>query len=306
MNISQAKQIPLEAVLDHWGAIPTKETGKEIWYISPFREEKTASFHINSDRQIWHDFGIGKGGTIIDLVLVWLETNGHVTSISDALKWLDTHFPHGQYKVRVKPILAPLPDELITEKERRTIYHFIESRSLSHPKLLNYLQSRAINLDIAVKYLEQAHIWHRGKQKEYYGLAFPNDMKGFEFRNLYMKSSFGTKAITTLKAANDNVTHVFEGFMDFLSVLTMDETDQHRSTVIVLNSLSFHPQLLHDLDAYEGAIHSWYDNDTAGENMTKLLDVWAQSHDQIEHKPMNHLYEGHKDVNDWWMHCTMS
>ena len=35
-------------------------------YKSPLREEAEASFKVNTEREQWYDFGLGKGGGIID------------------------------------------------------------------------------------------------------------------------------------------------------------------------------------------------------------------------------------------------
>ena len=37
-------------------------------YLSLLREERTPSFSVSYDKNLWHDFGTGEGGSIIDLV----------------------------------------------------------------------------------------------------------------------------------------------------------------------------------------------------------------------------------------------
>ena len=36
-------------------------------YLSLLREERTPSFSVSYDKNLWHDFGTGEGGSIIDL-----------------------------------------------------------------------------------------------------------------------------------------------------------------------------------------------------------------------------------------------
>jgi hypothetical protein len=56
MNIDQAKStISIAEILDKVGAKPHKITEKEGWYFSPFREEKTASFHVLFKKNLWFD-----------------------------------------------------------------------------------------------------------------------------------------------------------------------------------------------------------------------------------------------------------
>jgi len=37
-------------------------------YLSLLREERTPSFSVSYDKNLWHDFGTGEGGSIIALV----------------------------------------------------------------------------------------------------------------------------------------------------------------------------------------------------------------------------------------------
>lgn len=39
----------------------------DLWYNAPYREERTPSFKVNKDRNVWFDFGLGRGGDIFTL-----------------------------------------------------------------------------------------------------------------------------------------------------------------------------------------------------------------------------------------------
>lgn len=67
MDIQTAKQIRLEEYLHSLGYSPLKRQGINLWYKSPFREETEASFKVNTERNQWYDFALGKGGNIIAL-----------------------------------------------------------------------------------------------------------------------------------------------------------------------------------------------------------------------------------------------
>ena len=49
----------------------------------PFHHEKTPSFHINAIKQVYHCFGCGVGGNVIDLVKGLVNTD-----FVGALRWL--------------------------------------------------------------------------------------------------------------------------------------------------------------------------------------------------------------------------
>ena len=43
--------------------------GGSFWGLCPFHGEKTASFHVLQDRQLYHCFGCGKGGVVLSFVM---------------------------------------------------------------------------------------------------------------------------------------------------------------------------------------------------------------------------------------------
>lgn len=67
MNIQGAKAIRLADYLQSLGYSPVKQQGNSLWYKSPFREESEPSFKVNTGLNQWFDFGLGKGGNILDL-----------------------------------------------------------------------------------------------------------------------------------------------------------------------------------------------------------------------------------------------
>lgn len=67
MTIEESKNIKLADYLHSLGYNPIKQQGNSLWYKSPLREEQEPSFKVNTDRNLWYDFGVGKGGNIIAL-----------------------------------------------------------------------------------------------------------------------------------------------------------------------------------------------------------------------------------------------
>src|SRR5262245_43411454 len=49
--------------------IPLKRAGRNFKALCPFHHEKTPSFVVNPDKQIYHCFGCGAGGNIISFVM---------------------------------------------------------------------------------------------------------------------------------------------------------------------------------------------------------------------------------------------
>lgn len=68
MTLSDIKQLSIRDFLAACGVTPKSERQSFGMYLSPFREEATPSFKVDYAQNLWYDFGIGEGGSIIDLV----------------------------------------------------------------------------------------------------------------------------------------------------------------------------------------------------------------------------------------------
>ena len=67
-DIENMRQIPIADFLARLGHEPVRRSGNELWYRAPNRSERTPSFRVNVAKQLWYDFGLGKGGDIFTLV----------------------------------------------------------------------------------------------------------------------------------------------------------------------------------------------------------------------------------------------
>ena len=75
MDIEAMKRYPLEDFLARLGHHPVQRRANAIWYRSPYREEHTPSFKVNPEKNLWFDFGEGKGGNIFALAgSTWIIT----------------------------------------------------------------------------------------------------------------------------------------------------------------------------------------------------------------------------------------
>lgn len=65
------KKLSIIEMLDTWGFKPVRISGRRAYFLSPLRQEGTPSFvvYLKSDKEDWYDFGLGKGGSIIDLTM---------------------------------------------------------------------------------------------------------------------------------------------------------------------------------------------------------------------------------------------
>ncbi|WP_421795395.1 toprim domain-containing protein [Haliscomenobacter sp.] len=290
MNSAQAKNLNLPDLLAKLGFQPTEisKAGNEYWYTSPFRSEKTASFHTSflGGKWIWKDFG-DIGGTVIDFVLRYKG----FYRVNDALQFLDEIYQGG-----VKPIPVNPNQNSLFGKSPRDEKPVLELKNVSPlQKSWPYVQGRGINEAVAKAYLNDIEFVNRNTGKTYFAAGIKNLSEGFEIRNPFFKSSIGKKDMTLIKGEEGTkVISVFEGFMDFLTYLTEEGVVKAKEDILVLNSLSFQQRVKAFLQSggYQ-KIMIFYDNDRTGREATE--DFTKSFLGKVE--PQNYRYEGFGDYN---------
>ncbi len=56
-EIDAVRRMPLADFLARLGHEPVRRSGNELWYLAPYRGERTSSFRVNVAKQLWYDFG---------------------------------------------------------------------------------------------------------------------------------------------------------------------------------------------------------------------------------------------------------
>ena len=51
------------------GYVSLKKNGRKYWGLCPFHGEKTASFSVDGERQLYYCFGCKAGGTVINFIM---------------------------------------------------------------------------------------------------------------------------------------------------------------------------------------------------------------------------------------------
>ena len=285
MNIEDVKQIPIADYLHSLGYSPVKRQGNGLWYKSPLREEHEASFKVNTDRNLWYDFGAGKGGNIIALAKELYFSD----SLPYLLKRIEEQTPN------VRPVSFSFP-QCRTEPS----FQHLEVRDLTHPALLRYLQGRGINIELAKRECKELHFTNNGRP--FFAIGFPNMAGGYEVRNSFFKGCIAPKDITHIRQQGEprEKCLVFEGFMDYLSFLTLrmkncpTMPDLDRQDYVILNSTVNVPKAIDVLYPYE-RIHCMLDNDEAGYKATRAIELEYS----YRVRDFSHNYRGYSDLNDY-------
>ena len=289
MNIVEAKQISIVEYLKQLGYKPTKSKCGQYWFKSPFRSERTASFKVDNNKNEWYDFGIADGGDIILLGKYLFNTS----SVSEVLSILSNQVPCAD-KLRIKPsTIQPPPIE--------DMFRNVEVIPLNNYALLSYVKSRLIDINLAKQYCHEIH--YKLRQRSYFGIAFGNRSGGYEIRNSYYKGCYKNKDITIVYMCNGVIQQhicIFEGFMDFLSYLTLQKVNNRficieaSTDYIILNSIGNLKKCLEELEKFS-YIHCYLDNDTAGQKTVETI------RGLYEQKVFDESvrYQEYKDLNDY-------
>ena len=274
MDARQMREIPIADFLNAMGIHPTKQKGNALWYSAPYRMERRPSFKVDINRNVWFDFGIGKGGDIFDLA-------GEFIGSKDFLLRAAFSARNGAYPL-------PIIEHPQRNEEKEPICEDIWVRPLQDSKLLGYLRKRGIFADTVITNCEEVR--YRVHGKRYYAIGFRNNAGGLELRNRFFKGCIPPKDIS-LKRNGSEVCAVFEGFMDYLSAMQLGII---ASDWLVLNSVSNVEKAVKVLQGYE-RIECYLDNDEAGQRaFQKLRDSFG---DKVIDR--SSLYADHKDLNDY-------
>lgn len=282
MNIDQIKKIKLQEFLATIDCKPVKQYGVNLMYLSPLRTEKHASFKVNTELNLWYDFGIGRGGNIIDLA----ELLYNSSDVSYLIHQIERNAP--------SCVSVSLPTAKPNTPQNS--FENLQVLSISHPALIKYLGERCIDIEIARTVCKELHFDTRGKH--YFGIGFPNIAGGYEIRNPFFKGGITPKDISLFHNEESKQScFVFEGFIDFLSFMMLRRKENDglkRQDYLVLNSVSNVKKALEPLSHYEN-VQCFLDNDEAGRKAYQALLMGLK----IPVIDSSGLYADCKDLNEF-------
>ncbi len=279
MTIEEMRRLPLSVFLQRLGCNPVWQKRNDLWYNAPYREEKTPSFKVNTDRNIWFDFGLGRGGDIFTLAGELIRSTDFLAQaryISDTAAGVSV------------PLDLPPP---VREKVSEPAFRQVEEKALAYDVLKGYLSERGIPPDVAVRHCRQ--VSYRVHGKPYFAIGFPNVAGGWELRSRQFKGCIPPKDISLVSRQQSptEACDVFEGFCDFLSAVTLGLSK--RNDAVVLNSVGNLARAFRHLDGY-GKINCYLDNDEAGRRTFEALRARYKE----RAVDCSGVYAGSKDLNE--------
>ena len=284
--------ISIVEILAYYGkSLARTKTGM---YYSPFRDEKTPSFHIDEAANTWYDFGTHEGGGLIDFVC---KITG--CQRKEAYDWLAS-IRH----MIPEDVHAEVIKRAASTSESKVIIEYVNDK-FAKKALIEYAQSRCISKEILDRYCDEVTYSVSSKLgSSFFAIGFKNNSGGYVLRSKVAKIC-SSSDVTTLgpdgnltMEVNSKKVAVFEGFIDFLSLLSYNEKQEPGHDCCILNSVSNLEKALPWIVGHTN-IMIFTDNDNAGrDTYQRITDYVSDSAEEVCIYDMAELYKGHKDLND--------
>lgn len=186
--------------------VPLRRTGNRYVGLCPFHQEKTPSFHVDSENQFYHCFGCGTGGDVLSFVMKQQNL-----SFLEAIKYLADRYH----------IVLPQSDDTparsvaaveASKKEREQLYHVLQLaedffyRQLHHSRpgktARDYIQRRGLPTTLV--------------ETERLGYA-PDEWNGLlqHFNNSGISPELGIKAGLLVRSSKDRIYDRFRNRLIF-------------------------------------------------------------------------------------------
>ncbi len=276
----------------------------------PLRKDKNPSIYINEIKNVWYDNGgIIQGGGIISFINYLYQKP--LDDTSSALKILDGIYPKLKYHSKktknpnfirkIKPIESSYQNYGKKENQDSSLLLVSVKDLFSYP-LKDYLQHiRKIDLSIAVNFVSEIKYKHKPTDKVFYAIGFKSGST-WAVRSKVFKGFISSGcSITTFDLKTDEVL-LFEGFIDFLTYLTIKSSSNLTCSVIVMNSASFVQHAIEWIESRSkiGKIVYFRDNDQAG---LKTLDIIKNTLNNVSVFDQSDKYKPYKDLNEAHIKC---
>ena len=284
-DLSRIKRYPIVEYLERKGIKPVRKTPTYAMYRSPLREETHPSFKVDTEKNLWIDYAEGRGGSIIDLYMRLEDC-----TLSEAICRLGQNAPdNGTYSSRN----GFAPDNTQPVMAANGARRLIGISDTLPPHFQEYLTKvRCINLEKAMPFLKCISYEVRGRR--YQAIGFANLSGGYELRDdKTFKGTIAPKDITPIFEDMEQPVCLFEGFMDFLSFLSMKE--EVTNQCLVMNSVSNVARSIHYLNKRDiTSVRTFLDNDYAGQ---RAVQEFVNAGFKVE--DMTVYYRDFKDLNDY-------
>ena len=317
MTCAEANKLDLVEYLFSSGFTAIKIRGNDHWYLSPFRDEKEASFKIDKNKNVWYDQGAGKGGTVIDFVMQYFNCD-----VTKALQKLSSYqqVPQKRFiatesssfiivpKVQQQEIFDASNNIIKTQKSNqgRPPFHLHENSLINHRDaaetaieiiaakqpitdmvLCRYLKLRRIDKTVADTYCHEVVFKFGDRDAKHIAIGFKNSAGGYELRNSFFKLSSSPKYVTYINngeqncnTKTDDVSNSFNASKGLKSEYKNDEEN-------LSNSLLFVSQIGITKNSLKNDLKDQVEEQNQAAKQVKYIAVFEGFFDFLSYQTMN-------------------
>lgn len=173
--------------------VQLKKTGKNYMGLCPFHEERSPSFSVAEDKQIFHCFGCGKGGTVFNFLqeIEGISFPESVKRVAD-LEHLSVDFDWSEPReVADTPENQQRRSLLQLHSKAAELYHHILVNTKIGEPALNYLLERGLTQEL----IETFQIGFAPQKRDFLSQVFKNEQLDetlFEPSGLFVQRDNGT------------------------------------------------------------------------------------------------------------------
>lgn len=173
--------------------VQLKKSGKNYMGLCPFHEERSPSFSVAEDKQIFHCFGCGKGGTVFNFLqeIEGISFPESVKRVAD-LEHLSVDFDWSEPReVADTPENQQRRSLLQLHSKAAELYHYILVNTKIGEPALNYLLERGLTQEL----IETFQIGFAPQKRDFLSQVFKNEQLDetlFEPSGLFVQRDNGT------------------------------------------------------------------------------------------------------------------
>ncbi|MFD2305699.1 DNA primase [Enterococcus termitis] len=157
--------------------VQLKKSGKNYMGLCPFHEERSPSFSVAEDKQIFHCFGCGKGGTVFNFLqeiegISFPESVKRVAELEQipvSVDWTNTYEADTTESIQNRKLIE-------LHKKAADLYHHVLMNTQIGEPALNYLLERGLTKEL----IETFNIGFAPQKRDFLSQVFQNEQTSEE------------------------------------------------------------------------------------------------------------------------------